>query len=259
MNLVLLRQRDCWLAPNRVRLSDHRAQHILGQLGASVRDTVRVGMWGEQVGVAEVVLVEQTAVVLEVKLTAPPPPRHPFDLVLALPRPKMLRRILRTVAEFGVQNLHLVNSARVEKSYWQSPLLSAEKLEDALMAGMERASDTIAPQVHLHPRFRPFVEDELVGLCGDRPCWIADMGAPMGLADQPPGPAVVMIGPEGGFVPFELELAQAVIARRVHLGVRTFSVDTALTTVLAQVLPGTIECEGMDLEAKAPQGTAKDD
>ena len=43
-----------------------------------------------------------------------------------------------------------------------------------------------------------------------------------------------MVGPEGGFVPFELELAQTVIAQPVHLGSRTLSVDTALTTALAQ-------------------------
>jgi RsmE family RNA methyltransferase len=64
------------------------------------------------------------------------------------------------------------------------------------------------------------------------------MGAPMTLAEAPPVPAVVMIGPEGGFVPFEIELAEAVIAQRVGLGERILSVDTALITVLAQALPG---------------------
>ena len=43
-----------------------------------------------------------------------------------------------------------------------------------------------------------------------------------------------MVGPEGGFVPFELELAQANGARPVHLGERTLSVDTALSATLAQ-------------------------
>jgi RsmE family RNA methyltransferase len=64
------------------------------------------------------------------------------------------------------------------------------------------------------------------------------MGAPMTLAEAPPVPAVVMIGPEGGFVPFEVQLAEAVIAQRVGLGERILSVDTALITVLAQALQG---------------------
>ena len=175
---------------------------------------------------------------LTVQLSEPPPPRHRFDLVLALPRPKMLRRILRQCAEFGVSDLHLINSARVEKSYWQSPLLQPARLEEALLAGLERSRDTLAPAVHLHKRFRPFVEDQLPVLCAGRPCWIADMGAPMSLAQAPPVPAVVMIGPEGGFVPFEVQLAESVIAQRVGLGERILSVDTALITVLAQALPG---------------------
>jgi RsmE family RNA methyltransferase len=173
---------------------------------------------------------------LQVQLHQAPPPRHRFDVVLALPRPKMLRRILRTVAEFGVANLHLINTARVEKSYWQSPLLRPAKLQEALVAGMERASDTIAPQLHLHKRFRPFVEDQLVDLCAGRHCWMAHMDAPRSLAHVPPEPAVVMIGPEGGFVPFEVELAERVIAQRVHLGARVLSVDTALPAALAQAL-----------------------
>jgi RsmE family RNA methyltransferase len=50
-----------------------------------------------------------------------------------------------------------------------------------------------------------------------------------------------MIGPEGGFVPFEIQLAEKTIAQRVNLGTRVLSVDTALTTVLAQALPGSNE------------------
>ena len=151
-------------------------------------------------------------------------------------RPKMLRRILRTVAEFGVSNLHLINSARVDKSYWQSPLLSRAKLKEALIVGMERSQDTIAPLVHCHQRFRPFLEDQLPQLCNGRPCWITDKGAPMALSQTPAVPALVMIGPEGGFVPFEIELATSLVAHRVHLGERILSVDTALPAVLAQGL-----------------------
>lgn len=74
--------------------------------------------------------------------------------------------------------------------------------------GLERSRDTLLPRVHLHKRFRPFVEDQLPGLCGARPCWIADAGAPLSLADAEPVPAVVMIGRKG-FVPFEVALSEA--------------------------------------------------
>ena len=237
MNIVLLHQND-WIADGIVMVRDHRAAHIREVLRAQVGDTLRVGLLGGLCGQGVIEAVEASGVRLGVQLSEPPPPRHRFDIVLALPRPKMLRRILRQCAEFGVANLHLIQSARVEKSYWQSPLLQPARVEDALLAGLERSRDTIAPRVHLHRRFRPFIEDQLPGLCAGRPCWLADMGAPMSLAEAPPGPALVMVGPEGGFVPFEVQLAESVQAQRVGLGERILSVDTALITVLAQALPG---------------------
>ena len=233
MNIILLKPSDDWLKEDVVRLAGRRADHIRQQLQAVPGQTVRVGLLGGPQGQAEITGLDADAVELLVVLDQPPPSRHRFDVVLALPRPKMLRRIFRTVAEFGVAHLHLINSARVEKSYWQTPLLQSTHVADALQAGMERARDTIAPQVHCHQRFRPFVEDELTSLCAGRPCWITDQGAPLALADVPDGDAVVMVGPEGGFVPFEIDLACQTIANRVHLGGRTLSVDTALTSSLA--------------------------
>ena len=237
MNIVLLHPQD-WIADEVALVRDHRAAHIREVLRAQVGDSLRVGLLGGLCGQGVIEALDPSGVRLNVQLSEPPPPRHRFDIVLALPRPKMLRRILRQCAEFGIANLHLIHSARVEKSYWQSPLLQPARVEEALLAGLERSRDTIAPRVHLHRRFRPFVEDQLPGLCLDRPCWLADMGAPTSLAEAPPVPAMVMIGPEGGFVPFEVQLAESVIAQRVGLGERILSVDTALTTVLAQALPG---------------------
>lgn len=237
MNIILLRHQD-WITPQSVLLQDRRAVHIRDVLKAGIGDSLKVGLLGGHRGQGIVEAIDQNAVRLSVNISEAPPARHQFDVVLSLPRPKMLRRILRTVAEFGVQNLHLINSARVEKSYWQSPLLRADKLEAALLAGLERSGDTMPPKIQFHKRFRPFVEDHLRELCAERPCWIADLSATISMAQMPAGPAVVMIGPEGGFVPFEVDLAASVIAQRVHLGERILSVDTALTAVLAQALPG---------------------
>jgi len=237
MNIVLLHQTD-WIADAIAVVRDHRAVHIREVLRAQVGDSLRVGLLGGLCGQGVIEALDPSGVRLNVQLREPPPPRHRFDIVLALPRPKMLRRILRQCAEFGIANLHLIHSARVEKSYWQSPLLQPARVEDALVAGLERSRDTIAPRVHLHSLFRPCIEDQLHGMCGGRPCWLADRGASTSLAEAPPGPAVVMIGPEGGFVPFEVQLAESLIAQRVGLGERILSVDTALITVLAQALPG---------------------
>ena len=233
MNIIHLRRDDLWLDHNTVLIGDRRFQHIREVLKASVGDTVRVGLLEGDLGEGRIEQIDNKAVRLHVQLNQSPPQRHRFDIVLALPRPKMLRRIFRTVAEFGVANLHLINSARVEKSFWQSPLLRPDKISEALLAGMERSRDTVAPVVHQHALFRPFVEDQLKTLCAGRPCWIAEIGAKKALLRHASESAMVMIGPEGGFVHFEIELARSVIAEPAHLGSRILSVDTALTSVLA--------------------------
>ena len=193
---------------------------------------VRVGVVGGRIGEGLVTSVDQNGICLRIQLSLLPPPRHRLDLIIALPRPKMLRRIFRTVAEFGVSNLHLINSARVERSYWQTPHQQRKfKMPCAPDCPFLRHD---LPQIHFHRRFRPFVEDELADLCGGRPCWLADHGA-AALTMTASVPSVVMVGPEGGFVPLKSVLPNC-IAQRAHLGQRILSVDTAVTTVLAQTL-----------------------
>ena len=147
MNILLLQPEDHWLDATTVRISDRRAVHLRQVLRSVVGETIRVGLMGGQRGDGRIEAIDASGITLTIALNEPPPARHRFDVVLALPRPKMLRRILRTVAEFGVCNLHLINSARVEKSFWQTPLLGADKVKESLMAGMERARDTVAPVV----------------------------------------------------------------------------------------------------------------
>ena len=239
MNIILLKRHDFIHNSNSVLIQDERFIHIFQVLNPNVGQSLKVGLLGGRCGYGIVESINSKGVVLNVVLNELAPHRHPIDIILALPRPKMLRRILRTIAEYGVDNLHLINSARVEKSFWQSPLLHPEKIHDALMAGMERSKDTIMTNVFLHQRFRPFIEDELLEICGDRNCWLTDMNATRSAVDIDISskPSVVMIGPEGGFVPFETQLAISTIAQPIHLGGRTLSVDTAVTTVLAQALP----------------------
>ena len=232
MNIILLAPED-WLDENTVCLDDRRHEHIRQFLKAEVGDALRVGLLGGLRGSGTVIKLSDEHTHLKVDLFDPTLPRHPCNLVLALPRPKMLRRVFRTAAEMGVAHLYLINSARVEKSYWHSPLLQPDRVDAALIAGLERAGDTVLPKVHLHPRFKPFIEDQLPGLIGSSACWIAHPGEPEALATQS-REGLIMLGPEGGFIPYEVELAQSVGAQPVHLSDRILSVDTAVTSALSQ-------------------------
>ena len=232
MNIILLAPED-WLDEDTVCLDDRRHEHIRSVLKAEIGDALRVGLLDGLRGSGTVIKLSDERTHLQVDLVDTPLPRHPCDLILALPRPKMLRRVFRTAAEMGVAHLYLINSARVEKSYWQSPLLQPDRIKAALTAGLERAGDTALPQVHLHPRFKPFIEDQLPGLIGPRACWIAHPGAREALANQSGG-GLILLGPEGGFVPYEVELAQSLGAQPVRLSDRILSVDTAVTAALSQ-------------------------
>ena len=152
MNIVLLESED-WLDETRVQLLGRRHQHLHKILKVKVGDTLRVGALGGMRGVARVMACDQESAELWVTLNAPPPPRHPFKVILALPRPKMLRRVLRSCAEYGIAELHLVNSYRVEKSFWQTPLLGKDRIDEALRAGLERSGDTILPRSCYTPVF----------------------------------------------------------------------------------------------------------
>lgn len=235
MNLVLLDGSDAhgelW------RLTGRRARHVFEVHRASAGDTLRVGLRDGLVGTARVVSLSADEVVLDASLTQPPPDRSPVELLLAMPRPKVLRRVLQHVAAMGVTRVVLVNAARVEKSYFASPALSPEQLDESLSLGLEQGRDTVAPEVLVRPRFKPFVEDELPALWAQDDKLLAHPEGP-GLASLPPVPSrrrVVAVGPEGGWVPFELTLLEAKGFRRVSLGPRPLTVEAAVPALVGAV------------------------
>jgi RsmE family RNA methyltransferase len=217
-------------------VADRRLQHLLEVHKAKAGDAVRVGEVGGRMGSATIDSIDNNSAVLNVSLVEQPPAKLPLTLVVALPRPKMLRRILRTVAECGAAELHLINSYRVEKSYWQTPVLQAETIADYLLQGLEQSKDTVLPGVILHPRFKPFVEDELPSLMAKKRALLAHPG------EYPPCPAgcntdtVLVIGPEGGFIPYEVDKFTEAGCTPVSMGPRILRVETAVSALLGRML-----------------------
>ena len=107
---------------------------------------------------------ESSYIELEVKLDRKPPEALPLTLILALPRPPMLKRILFSAAMLGVKKIIILNFNRVEKSLWNSSSLKPQAITEQLVLGLEQAKDTMMPEVILKKRFKPFVQDELPAL-----------------------------------------------------------------------------------------------
>lgn len=234
MNVLLFTDRDR-TAPNRIQIGGSRLQHLRDVLAADAGAKLRVGELGGRMGVGELLSIDADAAVLEIQLTEEPPPKLPLCLVLALPRPKMLRRILRTVAELGVSELHLINSFRVEKSYWQTPALAAATVEDYFLQGLSQSRDTILPTLQLHKRFKPFVEDTLPGLINDRRALLAHPGDYPACPTGVDTPTLLLVGPEGGFIAYEVEKLQAAGCHTVSLGPRILRVENAISTLIARI------------------------
>ena len=140
MNLILLEETD-FVDERTAHLTGAAYVHARQTLGIQVGDAIRVGRIGGLIGVGQVLRIRDDLAVLRVELEEDPPAKLPLTVILALPRPKRFRRILRTVAELGVSELIVMNAYRVEKSYWQTPLLREERIREYLREGLEQAPD----------------------------------------------------------------------------------------------------------------------
>jgi len=236
MNLVLLDDED-FIDDHRVRLRGRRFDHITNLLGKGCGDSIRVGRINGLLGVGAISTVTAGSLIIEVSLDEEPPVPLAVTLILALPRPKMLRRLLRGMTSMGVKSLYLINSYRVDKSYWSSPLLHPEHIREQLCLGLEQGRDTVLPQVYLRQRFRPFVEDELPLFSSSTTNLVAHPGGGSAFPSQPQVPACLAIGPEGGFIPYEIDKLGEANFGVAHIGKRILTVETAVTALLSRFIP----------------------
>ncbi|MDO9618335.1 MAG: 16S rRNA (uracil(1498)-N(3))-methyltransferase [Pseudomonas sp.] len=234
MNLLLLEDGD-FIATDRVLLSGRRLKHLHEVHRAEAGDSLRVGRLNGLMGSGQLLRLNAEEAELSVQLDQPPPEKLPLTLLLALPRPKMLRRVLQTVSSMGVPRLILLNSYRVEKSFWQTPFLEPAAIREQLILGLEQARDTVLPEVIIEKRFKPFVEDQLPGIAAGT---LGLVGHP---GDYPACPRAVeqavtlAIGPEGGWIPYEVEKLAEAGLQPVQLGTRILRVETAVTALLARL------------------------
>jgi len=175
---------------------------------------------------------------LEINLDTPSPAAIPLTLILALPRPKMLRRTLQTIAAMGIKRLYLVNSRRVEKSFWQTPMLRPEAVQEQLILGLEQARDTIMPKIYLRKLFKPFVEDELAEIIAGSSALVAHPTKAMPCPINCQAAVTLAVGPEGGFIPYEVEKFNEIGFESVHLGPRILRVENAVPAIISRLFPG---------------------
>lgn len=234
MNLLLLEDGD-FIAADRVRLSGRRLKHLHEVHRAETGDSLRVGRLNGLMGTGQLLQLDAEQAELSVSLDQPPPAKLPLTLLLALPRPKMLKRVLQTVSSMGVPRLILLNSYRVEKSFWQTPFLEPAAIREQLILGLEQARDTVLPEVIIEKRFKPFVEDQLPGIAAGTLGLVGHPGDYPACPRAVEQPVTLAIGPEGGWIAYEVEKLAEAGLQPVQLGARILRVETAVTALLARL------------------------
>lgn len=240
MNIILVQEEE--IQQNCVCFTDRRAEHIVKVLRADVGTKVKIGCVDGALGVGEILSITKKypfKVELKIDLFEEQRPEPPIDLIIALPRPIMLKRILSQVTALGVGKIYLINAKRVEKSFWGASILDPTEYREHLLQGLEQAVDTRVPTVEIHDKFKPFVEDHLPKIIhsySKRVC--AHPTGDATLADTVSGKGgriLLAIGPEGGWVDYEVEKFSEQRFSCCTIGDRILKVDTAVIAVHSQI------------------------
>ncbi|HGY91037.1 MAG TPA: 16S rRNA (uracil(1498)-N(3))-methyltransferase [Planctomycetes bacterium] len=237
LNLLLVRDQE-WQDDDTIAVTGDRARHLFEVLECRPGDDIRVGKPNGFLGRGRILAADRSEVRVACRFDAPPPPARRLELLMAVPRPKVLGRVVEQAVSLGVSRLHLLRAWFVEKSYLKCDLLNhPERMEERVWRGLEVSGRTHVPEVLIHPLFRPFVEDDLdrhLGKGGGR--FLAHPGSetPLGRVPLPAeGVLALAIGPERGWTAFEVELLTAHGFQAVSLGDGVLRVETAAVAGLA--------------------------
>jgi 16S rRNA (uracil1498-N3)-methyltransferase len=249
MNLILIFPEEL-TADGHVCLTDERAAHIRHVLRGRIGKKLRIGLLNGPFGTGTIEDVSEKSIRMCCEWNGETPPRPPIDLLLAMPRPKVLKRLWAQFAALGAGRIFLTNADKVERCYFDSHILNPAFYTARLVEGLQQARDTLVPDVTVVKQLKPFIEDGLDSVFprfGKR--LVADPSAARTLfqcletvGEKVPKSgtrALLAVGPEGGWTPYELDLLEAHGFERFATGSRILRTDTAcigLITLLAEGL-----------------------
>ena len=232
MNRILFESSE--IADGVATCSDARAEHILAVLHGEVGQTLKTGELDGRIGTGEIVSIEGRTVAVKVSHTEES--LQPWcDLVLAPPRPRVMKRLLPQLASLGVGTIVLVGAKKVEKDFWGATLLKEENYRPLLVDGLMQAGTSVVPRMETRRNFRRFVGDELDSLFPTANRVVGHPGGAPNAPAQKPGRLLLAVGPEGGWTDDEVSLLESHGFSRYSLGSRILRTDTALVALLARL------------------------
>ena len=155
------------------------------------------------------------------------------EIIQGLGRSDHMDWMVQKTTELGVTRIRLFNAERT-----QSPLKTA-KLEKKLqhwrsvaISACEQSGRALLPEISFHSNL-----DQAISACAADQILLLDFkGEPLpSLLNRPAQSIGILLGPEGGLNPAEIERAQKSGCKRASLGPRVLRTETAATSTLAIV------------------------
>jgi 16S rRNA (uracil1498-N3)-methyltransferase len=235
MNIIILTKKDR-LNDDYYHLNDERYLHIRDILKLSEKDFCEIGLLNGPCGKASVKNIDSEKVILKIdELYRVKEPEKGIEIICALPRPQTLKKVLSNCATMGVSKISLIRSEKVEKSYFQSPLLEKRNYDKYLIEGLSQGKRTLLPEVDIHKKFKPFFENRFPE--NNSVCILAIPEAENYLSTYSLSNKnlIIAIGPEAGWNEFEINFMKNAGFTEFKLSENTLRVENAVVSVLAQI------------------------
>ena len=229
-----------------------RAEHVMNVLHGEVGQILKTGEIGGFIGtgvITGITCPPSSVSSPEITVACSHDKRslRPWvDLILAPPRPRVMKRLLPQLSTMGVGRILLVGAKKVEKDFWGATLLKPENYRPLLIDGLMQAGTSILPTLETRRNFRKFVKEELDTLWPEAKRIVAHPYDGNRTIEQPErsnNRAILLaVGPEGGWTDEEVTLLEEHGFARYSLGSRILRTDTATIALLAQLMKEFDQC-----------------
>ena len=229
-----------------------RAEHVMNVLHGEVGQVLKTGEIGGFIGTGVITGITRppssvSSPEITVACSHDKRSLRPWvDLILAPPRPRVMKRLLPQLATMGVERIFLVGAKKVEEDFWGATLLKPENYRPLLIDGLMQAGTSILPTLETRRNFCKFVKEELDTLWPEAKRIVAHPYDGNRTIEQPErsnNRAILLaVGPEGGWTDEEVTLLEEHGFARYSLGSRILRTDTATIALLAQLMKEFDKC-----------------
>ena len=229
-----------------------RAEHVMNVLHGEVGQILKTGEIGGFIGTGVITGITRppssvSSPEITVACSHDKRSLRPWvDLILAPPRPRVMKRLLPQLATMGVGRIFLVGAKKVERDFWGATLLKPENYRPLLVDGLMQAGTSILPTLETRRNFRKFVKEELDTLWPEAKRIVAhpyDGNRTIEHPERSNNRAILLaVGPEGGWTDEEVTLLEEHGFARYSLGSRILRTDTATIALLAQLMKEFDQC-----------------